>query len=179
MLSLEQLNALRGTKASATAPTATPVGTSDVGQNISQPADVSSASSGAQAQSQPQPQPQQESSYVAPVEVPCKNYDDEEGHFAYIDATTHQPMHVNLISGHPYTQDDVNRLSLFKVTSNLPGNAKNLTWQQVINNNTLYDQFGSPVFTVEEVNRVLEKMTTSENMVSENPPKTDPFGFPL
>lgn len=176
MLSLEQLNALRGTKVNASAPAASTDNEQNESQNVSQPETVAMPNSAAQTQEQPQ----QENSYIAPVEVPCKNYDDEEGHFAYIDANTHQATHVNLITGQPYTQDDVNRLSFLKVANSLFPEAKNLAWQQVINNNTLYDQFGYPMFTVEEVQNALYKVQATDNHNSEeNKPKTDPFGFPL
>ena len=120
---------------------------------------------------------EQKNKFVEPVAIPCKNYDDEKGHFAYIDANTHQPSHVNLATGKPYTQDDVNRLSLQKATKNMSEAEQKLTWQQVISKDTLYDQFGSPVFTAEEITRALTAPQNPEAPSFETSSGKDAFGL--
>lgn len=127
-----------------------------------------------------------------PVEISCKNYTDEKGHFAYIDANTKQIIHVNLDNGKVYTKEEVNQLSFKQSLSHLPSEYQNLTWQEVINKNTLYDEFGSPVFMLDEINAALNKNVNAQNEGSaeektgtvienntSNTPKTDPWGFPL
>lgn len=123
-----------------------------------------------------------------PVEIPCKTYTDEKGHFAYIDANTHKIFHVNLDTGKVYTPDEVNQLSLQHAVHSLPDSYKELKWQETINNDTLYDRFGSPMFTFEELSTALENKISStnhnedpssSNKSSEDATKTDPWGFPL
>src|SRR5574344_1227131 len=53
-------------------------------------------------------------SNVSPIKVqsvPCKTYFDEKGHFAYIDAETHEPVHFNTETGNNYTKEDIYNLS--------------------------------------------------------------------
>ena len=125
------------------------------------------------------------STYVEPVDVPCKNYDDEDGHFAYIDANTKQPVHFNTLTGQPYTQDDINKLSLNHSLKKMPEVSLNLLWNDVITNDTLYDKFGSPVISEQEIRNALNSReqntadVTQNNAEVEEAIKTDAFGFPL
>lgn len=140
MLTLEQLNALRGIK------------TPDKPKPAANPATPQTAPQQAQKSVS---EPQQTADIPDPVAIPCKNYNDEQGHFAYIDANTHKTEHVNLDTGKKYSQDDVNRLSLSYATRYMSDIEKQLTWQQVVNKDTVYDQFGSPIFTEEEIKRAV------------------------
>lgn len=129
-----------------------------------------------------------------PIEISCKNYTDEEGHFAYIDANTHKILHVNLDNGKVYTQDEVNQLSFKKATNFFPNDCSLLTWQEVVTDNTLYDKFGSPVFVFEEIDKALQKKLNSKNTIptdnelkstaiddtsADDERKTDSWGLPL
>lgn len=194
MLTLEQLRALRGI---ATGNSAMPAENQNAPASVQQNTD----NVGAFSALQQTPQQQQNAASQAqpklpdPIEIPCKNYNDEQGHFAYIDAYTHEITHVNLDTGKTYTQDEVKALSLKHATAVLSDDAKRLSWQQVITSNTLFDQFGSPSFTFEEIQNALNKLrqnnaaysyaqpqpvqTSTLDASAENKPKTDPFGFPL
>ena len=94
---------------------------------------------------------------IKPVEIPCKNYTDENGHFAYIDIQTNKVVHVNLESEKIYTEDEVNQLCLKQITDTLPDDYKELTWQDVVNIDTLYDKFNRPAFTQQEIEEALKK----------------------
>ncbi|MBQ9271319.1 MAG: hypothetical protein IJ218_03540 [Alphaproteobacteria bacterium] len=174
MLTLERLNALRGISSNAPKPvepkTATP-------NNIAQASSIQAA----QPQNT-QKQPEQKS-YPEPVEIPCKNYADEQGHFAYIDANTGQISHVNLETGNIYKLDDVYRLSLQHAVSALSPTYHQLTWQQMLNDETVYDRFGSPIFSFEDIQTAYEKYITpalaKDNTNDDNKPKTDAFGLPI
>lgn len=140
MLTLEQLNALRGIK------------TPDKPKPVANPATPQTAPQQAQKSVS---EPQKTADIPDPVAIPCKNYNDEQGHFAYFDANTKKTEHVNLDTGKKYSQDDVNRLSLSYATRYMSDAEKQLTWQQVVNKDTVYDQFGSPIFTEEEIKRAV------------------------
>jgi len=179
MLTLEQLNALRGIKSASTP------ATSAAPANPAAPvASAENAPSSAATDTKDKPASVENKGYPDPIEIPCKNYADEKGHFAYIDANTKQVLHVNLDSGKPYSQDEVYRLSLQHAVAPLSEDAQKLEWQQVINSETLFDQFGSPVFTFEEIQNALEKANatppqpTAENVAEDGKPKKDPFGLP-
>lgn len=189
MLTLEQLNALRGLNSSMpqsdkktdTGVAIQSVATTDNSENNTNiPKTSDHANTEVTAETK-----QSESFYSNPIEAPCKNYMDEQGYFAYIDAYTHEVSHINLESGKIYTQDEVYQMSLSHAVRALPETYHNLTWQQVIDNDTSYDRFGSPVFTYEEINRALTKSkeptspTTGEIQKQPNDEaKTDPWGFP-
>ena len=115
--------------------------------------------------------------FIQPVAVPCKNYADRPGHFAYIDANTNKAEHVNLVSGKKYTQDEVNTLSLHYATRNMSEAEKKLTWQQVVSKDTLYDQFGSPVFTEAEIKQAVEHPQTNETPAFVTSSGEDAFGL--
>ena len=175
MLTLEQLNALRGIKSASTAP--------DNNTAESAPSAVAASAEGSAADKKDKSAPTENKGYPEPIEIPCKNYADEKGHFAYIDANTKQVSHVNLDSGKTYSQDEVYRLSLQHAVEPLSEDAHKLEWQQVINSETLFDRFGSPVFTFEEIQNALEKARTTPQPLAENiaeggKPKKDPFGLP-
>ncbi|MBQ4400012.1 MAG: hypothetical protein II830_01810 [Alphaproteobacteria bacterium] len=179
MLTLQQLNALRGISANASKSATKTDNNIKSAQPKNAPDSVSIPSPVTTEPQQQQPQ----NNYVSPIEIPCKNYADEQGHFAYIDANTHQTSHVNLDSGEVYTIEDVYRLSLAHSVKTLSATYHRLTWQQVMSNETLYDRFGSPVFSFEEIQTAYDKYikptisSGTENV--NNPLKTDPFGFPL
>ena len=168
MLTLEQLRVLRGTSSSVANKSA---GT-ETGVLPDSVSDKNEPSMPQQVIEQPQVQ-QSQNRYPEPVKIPCKNYVDEQGHFFYIDANTHQISHVNLDTGQIYTFEDVYRLSLSHAVASLSDEYQNLTWQQVLSENTVFDRFGSPLFTFEEVYNAKEK---SRQTIA---PKTDPFGLPL
>lgn len=113
MLTLEQLNALRGIK------------TPDKPKPVANPATPQTAPQQAQKSVS---EPQKTADIPDPVAIPCKNYNDEQGHFAYIDANTKKTEHVNLDTGKKYSQDDVNRLSLSYATRYMSDAEKQLTW---------------------------------------------------
>lgn len=115
--------------------------------------------------------------FVEPVEIPCKNYEDEIGHFAYIDTNTNLPEHVNLTFDKKYTQDEINYLSFKYAVRDMPDVAKKLNWHQVISKNTLYDQFGSPVFTAEEIKQAIEHPQTHETPSFVTSSGEDAFGL--
>ncbi len=100
---------------------------------------------------------------IKPIEIPCKNYTDENGHFAYIDVQTDKVVHVNLESEKIYTEDEVNQLSLKQITDTLSDDYKELTWQDVVNIDTLYDKFNRPAFTLQEVEDALKKKNNRTN----------------
>ncbi len=163
MLTLEQLNALRGIK--------TP--------DKPKPATVSTPAQPTFQQPQKTvSEPLKETVEIpAPVAIPCKNYDDERGHFAYIDANTQKTEHVNLDTGKKYSQDDVNRLSLSYATRYMSDAEKQLTWQQVVSKDTVYDQFGSPIFTEEEIKKAVTNPQTPTTPSFVTPSGKDAFGF--
>ena len=172
MLSLEKLNSLRGikTKKNATDPNAK--------DNI-QKSEIFNSEVPASSNSAPD-------SSTKAVEIPCKNYMDEDGHFAYIDANTHKILHVNLNSGKIYNFDEIHSLSLKYILRALPDIYQNLKWEEVINNNTLYDKFGYPMFTVEELDNALHRKSNVQNLENinnetsfEDTSGTDPWGLPL
>lgn len=115
--------------------------------------------------------------FIEPVEIPCKNYEDEVGHFAYIDTNTNLPEHVNLTFDKKYTQDEINYLSFKYAVRNMSDAAKKLNWQQVISKNTLYDQFGSPVFTNEEIELAVEHPQVHETPSFVTSSGEDAFGL--
>lgn len=169
MLTMEQLRALRGIAHSKTEIRAEP-------QNIDQ-------NSSAEISEKNVPfSPTQKS--IQPINIACKNYLDEDGHFAYIDAYTHEVSHVNLNTGKVYTQEEVNQLSLSKSTLSLSDEAQKLSWEQVVSDETLYDQFGSPVFTYAEIQDALHKLRETSAAVQDSGLKVDssgkdPWGLPL
>ena len=187
MLTLQQLNALRGISAHAPKPAAkTDTNAQSAQQNTNATASTPMPPPISAESQQPQPSQavqQPQSNYIPPVEIPCKNYADEKGHFAYIDANTGQIAHVNLETGTVYKLDDVYRLSLQHAVSALSPSYHQLTWQQTLNDETVYDRFGSPVFLFEEIQTAYDKYvkpTLSSNTGNiSNPPKTDPFGLPI
>ena len=180
MLTLERLNALRGissnTAKSTEQRTTIPA---SIGQAI-----ASNVESVAETSEQPQPTQQNpQITYPEPIEIPCKNYVDEKGHFAYIDANTGQISHVNLDTGNIYKWDDIYRLSLEHSVAALSDQYHQLTWQQVLDDKTVYDRFGSPMFTFAEIQKAYDKHIKptflSEKTETDNQTKTDPFGIPL
>lgn len=185
MLTLQQLNALRGISAHAPkSVTKTDINAQSAQQNAYVAASTPTPPPVAPDESQqPQAVQQPQSNYIPPVEIPCKNYADEQGHFAYIDANTGQIAHVNLETGTVYKLDDVYRLSLQHAISALSPFYHQLTWQQMLNDETVYDRFGSPVFSFAEIQAAYDKYVKptqsfgAENIT--NPPKTDPFGLPI
>ncbi len=174
MLTLEQLNALRGIK-------------SNSGSSADKKTQVSSAQGVATETveiTKNNTAPKVE--YPDPIDIPCKNYTDEKGHFAYIDANTHQISHVNLDSGKTYTWDDVYALSLQHAVEPLSEEAHKLQWQQVLNEDTVFDRFGSPLFSFDEIQNAVEKAQNTsdvEPIASEekanDKPKQDPFGLSM
>lgn len=163
MLTLEQLNALRGIK------------TPDKPKPAASPATPQTAPQQTQKSVS---EPQKETANIPdPVAIPCKNYNDEQGHFAYIDANTNLPKHVNLTFDKKYTQDEVNYLSFKYAVRNMSDAEKQLTWQQVVTKDTVYDQFGSPIFTEEEIKRAVTnpQIPTTPSFVT--PSGKDAFGL--
>ena len=189
MLTLEKLNELRGIKPST--PTSKTV---EDTSNIPLQGTISPTSSSASSQidrmsTQSSPSPQK-GEPVQPVEIPCKHYADEAGHFAYIDADTKQIMHVNLENGKVYTQDEVNRMSIQHAVEPLSEDYKVLTWQQVMNRDTLFDQFGSPVFSFDDIQKAFDNLkqqntnqeasaVSASETNEKNAPKVDPWGIPI
>lgn len=176
MLSLEKLNALRGIK------TNKPTTVSNQKDNIPK-SDMVNNEAKISSNSTP-------NISVEAIEIPCKNYMDEEGHFAYIDANTHKISHVNLNSGKIYNFDEIHSLSLKYILRALPDIYQNLKWEEVVSNNTLYDKFGYPMFTIEELDNALYNKNnidqteqiledTNNKTLSEYNPQTDPWGLPL
>ena len=180
MLTLERLNALRGISSKAAKSTE---------QKTTAPASTSQTIDSkvetvTEVVAQPQANPQKSQiCYPEPVEIPCKNYMDEKDHFAYIDANTGQISHVNLEKGNIYKLEDVYCLSLKHSVEALSDEYHQLTWQQVLNDETVYDRFGCPMFTFEEIQAAYDKYIKSTYSLGENKtedkPKTDPFGIPL
>ena len=76
-------------------------------------------------------------------------------------------MHVNLESEKIYTEDEVNQLSLKQITDTLSDDYKELTWQDVVNIDTLYDKFNRPAFTLQEVEEALKKKNNRTNTNAE------------
>lgn len=173
MLTLDKLKALRGCSSAQN----NAENDSDKTQNLTS----NTPESVLQQQQANQPQ----NDFMLPVEVPCKHYDDENGHFAYIDAHTKAPVHFNTLTGKSYNQDEINQLSLGFIIKNLPESAKSLNCDDIITDNTLYDRFGSPVFTEAEITNAMERKTANTFNNSENKdnsdtlPKVDAFGFPI
>ena len=103
MLTLQQLNALRGISAHAPkSVTKTDTNAQSAQQNTNATASTPMPPPISAESQQPQPSQaaqQPQTNYIPPVEIPCKNYADEKGHFAYIDANTGQIAHVNLETG--------------------------------------------------------------------------------
>lgn len=182
MLTLEKLNALRGISSGAAKSDETKTKiSSQANQNVAPNTEPATAMiTPTQAQQAPQ---NSQTGYPEPIEIPCKNYADEQGHFAYIDANTGQISHVNLENGNVYKLDDIYRLSLQHSVAALSEEYHKLVWQQVLNDETVYDRFGCPIFTFEEIQTAYDKYikptisSGTENV--NNPLKTDPFGFPL
>lgn len=186
MLTLQQLNRLRGIK--TTEQRAEEEKKDNSNANVAVPPIIDSNSVQASRAELSQPK------LPEPVEIPCKNYADEDGHFAYIDAETHKIFHVNLDNGKVYTQDEVNQLALQHAIRSLPDSYKSLIWKDVVNNNTLFDMFGCPIFTFDEIDVALQKISNTQNTVSapnnadtvinegalkQGEQKTDPWGLPL
>lgn len=178
MLTLEKLNALRGissTAAKAAEPKA----------DVPNPAPTPSPQPSVQTAPDPTQAaaPKPPTGYPAAVEIPCKNYADEQGHFAYIDANNGQISHVNLETGNIYKLEDVYRLSLQHAVNTLSPDYHRLTWQQMLNDATVYDRFGCPLFSFTEIQNAFEKYILPNLTIStednDNRSKTDPFGLPL
>jgi len=167
MLTLEKLRALRGC-------------TSDKNNQTNKPSPEKKENPGNNVNAAAA---QQQNDFMLPVEVPCKHYKDESGHFAYIDAHTHQPVHFNMQSGKSYTQAEVNQLSLSLAAKNITDAEKTLTWEQVITDETLYDKFGSPVIGEEDVRAALDKEASAshseQSSQNQDIPTEDPYGFPI
>lgn len=177
MLTPELLNKLRGisTPQSREKPAGTQPNQTASQSTQAAPQPTSNVSSAGQPTA---PSPQDNPEEERPIEVPCRYYDDEEGHFAYIDGKTHQPVHFNTDSGRTYTQNDINFLSLRYAARNLSPKERRLRPEQVINDNTLYDKFGSPVFTTEEIMRAAAALPDSEP-IPEGMPRKDKWGYPI
>ena len=174
MLTLEKLNALRGISSNVAKP-------NESKNTTTSQTHQTTVSSIEPTQVQQAPQNPQ-TGYPEPVEIPCKNYADEQGHFAYIDANTGQISHVNLENGAVYKLEDVYRLSLQHSVAALSEEYHKLTWQQVFSDKTVYDRFGCPMFTFDEIQAAYDKFKpaeSTETMNAEVPTKTDPFGLPL
>ena len=84
---------------------------------------------------------------------------------------------MNLTFDKKYTQDEINYLSFKYAVRDMPDAAKKLNWQQVISKNTLYDQFGSPVFTAEEIKQAIEHPQTHETPSFVTSSGEDAFGL--
>lgn len=168
-ISLERLNALRGIK--TTKPSAQPNKNPD---DYSPPVNTDNSVNAT-------PSMPAKPNNSEQVEIPCKNYADEDGHFAYIDARTDKIVHVNLNNGKVYTQDEVKQLSLKYAVRELGTDYQTLKWQDVVNENTSYDQFGSPIFNQGEIEIAMQNKKTGvvNGTSSENEVEMDPWGLPL
>lgn len=174
-LIMEKFSALRGIGSKTTKTANSSVGATAQSSQINSSAELMSTAT-------VQPQKQQEklqASYSEPIEIPCKNYSDEQGHFAYIDANTGQIAHVNLETGNVYKMTDVYRLSLQHAVSPLSPDYHRLTWQKMLSDETVYDRFGSPIFSFAEIQSGYEKYVmpncAAKTENKENQPKTDAF----